>query len=183
MKSLVAQVSPIFRAVCTHLSSEFGAMDSRVGDPELAAVVTESSDEEPPPPTALHGINLLVPGGQSVSGVVRSNFHLNHEVPGLLRFDATNHWHRQHLSAICAGPNGCSSRSPLSQFGQQWTWKWLDVHMLPGPHGPSKSRLAPTLCAFTSTSSAPFACWTYYNNNNWSIYKPSSTISLSESDS
>ena len=86
MKSLVAQVSPIFRAVCTHLSSEFGAMDSRVGDPELAAVVTESSDEEPPPPTALHGINLLVPGGQSVSGVVRSNFHLNHEVPGLLRF-------------------------------------------------------------------------------------------------
>ena len=61
-------------------------MDSRVTDPDLAPIVTESSDDDPPPPTALHGINLLVPGGQSISGVIRSNFHLNHEVPGLLRF-------------------------------------------------------------------------------------------------
>ena len=178
LKSLLAHVSPTFSLLRVRFSLPWALA---LVTQKLAPVLTDSSDEEPPPPTALHGIKLLVPGGQSVSGVIRSNFHLNH-ARSLDSFasvtDAMSHWHRQHLSAICAGPNGCSSKSPLSQFGQQWTWKWLDVHMLLGPRGPSKSRMAPTLFASTSISSALSACWTY-SNNNWSICKPWLTTSLS----
>ena len=61
-------------------------MDSRVDHPLLAPVQSDSEDDEPPPPSAQHGINLLLPGTQSIAGVVRSQFGLDHNEPGLLRF-------------------------------------------------------------------------------------------------
>ena len=61
-------------------------LDSRVADPLLAPVQTETEDDEPPPPSAQHGINLLLPGTQSIGGATRAQFGLDHAEPGLLRF-------------------------------------------------------------------------------------------------
>ena len=58
-------------------------MDSRVDDPLLAPV---PCDSELPPPSAQHGINLLLPDAESIAGVVRSQFGLDHNEPCFLRF-------------------------------------------------------------------------------------------------